>query len=117
MSVIPDFSESELWTINTTLTERYGEPVEVQLAESEMRLNPLSTEMASCPTVYWRRGDCHFVIIKTGDERYRAQFFYRVHKQYGTGIEEYDNISDCVVTLLQVQSDHERDTSMEAADR
>jgi hypothetical protein len=25
---------------------------------------------------------------------------------YGTGIEEYDDLSECVVSLLQVQADH-----------
>lgn len=114
--MIPDFNESELWTINTTLEERYGEPVGIELGEAELRLSPPSTQMTPCPTVYWRRGKCHFVVVKTGDERYRAQFFYRVHQQYGTGIEEYDNISDCVVTLLQVQADFEREQSMASGD-
>jgi hypothetical protein len=25
---------------------------------------------------------------------------------YGTGVEEYDDLSECAVTLLQVQADH-----------
>jgi hypothetical protein len=25
---------------------------------------------------------------------------------FGTGIEEYDDLSECLVTLLQVQADH-----------
>jgi hypothetical protein len=25
---------------------------------------------------------------------------------YGTGTEEYDDLSECMVTLLQVQADH-----------
>ena len=28
--------------------------------------------------------------------------------QYGTGKESFDNLGDCVVTLLQVQADHEQ---------
>jgi hypothetical protein len=46
------------------------------------------------------------VVVKTGDRRYRCQFFYRIHQMYGTGIEEYDDLTECVVTLLQVQADH-----------
>ncbi|HFD80546.1 MAG TPA: hypothetical protein ENK05_09185 [Gammaproteobacteria bacterium] len=107
MGEIPDFTESELWLINSTLEERYGAPCEIQLAESELRLDRGKTELTPCPTVYWEAGDCHFVIAKTGDRRYRCQFFYRIHQMYGTGVEEYDDLTECVVTLLQVQADHQ----------
>ncbi|MGA8862706.1 MAG: hypothetical protein WBM09_06480 [Gallionella sp.] len=54
-----------------------------------------------------RRG-AQFVVCKVAQERYRCQFFYSETEQYGTGHEQYDSVGDCVVTLLQVQSDHER---------
>jgi len=107
MSAIPDFNESELWTVHTTLKERYGRDVEVQLAETEVRLNLHTTDMVPCPAIYWRADDgCHFLVVKTGAERYRCHFFYRVHHMFGTGIEEYDNLTECMVTLLQVQADY-----------
>jgi hypothetical protein len=106
MSGIPDFSDSELWIIKSTLEERYGTSPEIQLAETEMRLNRGKTELVPCPTVYWEAGDCHFVVVKTGDRLYRCQFFYRIHQMYGTGVEEYDDLTECMVTLLQVQADH-----------
>jgi hypothetical protein len=111
MTTISDFTDSELWIIETTLRERYGRPVDVQLADSELRLDPQSTQLSACPTAYWREGDCHFVVFKTGDRRYRAQFFYRVHQQFGTGVPEFSDLSECLVLLLQVQADHasERD--------
>ena len=106
MSQIADFTESELWIIHTTLAERYSETMETQLADSEVRLNPYSTELTPCPAVYWEKDGCHFVVLKTGDHNYRCQFYYRVHQLFGTGIEEYDDLSECMVTLLQVQADH-----------
>ncbi|MCG6864488.1 MAG: hypothetical protein LJE58_03575 [Thiogranum sp.] len=106
MSGIPDISDSELWIIKSTLEERYGKSPEIQLAETEMRLNRGKTELVTCPTVYWEAGDCHFVVVKTGDRNYRCQFFYRIHQMYGTGVEEYDDLTECMVTLLQVQADH-----------
>ena len=106
MSRIPDFSDSELWTINASLQERYGEPRDIQLAESELRLDKSSTQLVPCPTVYWEDKDCHFIVCKTGDKRYRCQFFYRIHQMYGTGVPEYDDLAECVVSLLQVQADH-----------
>ena len=106
MSRIPDFSESELWVINATLEERYGAPREIQLAETELRLDKGSTELVPCPTAYWEADNCHFVVCKTGDKSYRCQFFYRIHQMYGTGVDEYDDLAECVVSLLQVQADH-----------
>ncbi|MBI5042065.1 MAG: hypothetical protein HZB57_12955 [Gammaproteobacteria bacterium] len=107
MSAIPDFNDSELWTVQTTLKERYGRDIEVQLAETELRLSRHTTDMVPCPTLYWQADDgCHFLVVKTGAERYRCQFFYRVHQMFGTGIEEYDNLTECVVTLLQIQVDY-----------
>jgi len=108
VSKIPDFSDSEMWIIKSTLEERYGEAPDIQQAESEMRLDRGSIELALCPTVYWETGGCHFVIAKAGDRHYRCQFFYRIHQMYGTGREDYDDLTECVVTLLQVQADHHR---------
>ncbi len=114
MSVIEDFNDSELWIIRTTLKERYryGQNIEIQLADSELRLNPETPELTWCPTVYWEIKPVSFVIFKTAPERYRCQFFYSENELYSTGIEEYDNISECVTTLLQMQADHEGNTAL-----
>ena len=106
MSAIEDFTDSELWIIRTTLEERYGETIEPDLADIELRLNPYATELTPCPAAYWEHQGCHFITCKTGDSRYRCQFYYRVHQMYGTGVEEYDDLSECVETLLQVQADY-----------
>ena len=105
MASIPDFTQSELWVIEQTLEERYRRKVSPELAESELRLDPHSTELTPCPAVYWQDGKANFLIFKLGDRRYKGQFFYRVHQQYGTGFESFDDISECTVTLLQVQAD------------
>ena len=105
MSQIADFTDSEIWIIKTTLEERYGEQVEPALADTELRLDPGLTELTVCPAAYWERDDCHFVVAKTGDGRYRSMFYYRNYQMYGTGVEEFDDLSECMVTLLQVQAD------------
>ena len=112
MQNIADFSDAELWIIETTLRERYGKKIDLALGESEVRLHSSDRELTTCPVVYWEVGKCHFVIFKTGDKRYRCQFYYRVHQQYGTGINEFDDLTDCTVTLLQTQADYERDQNI-----
>ena len=116
MSEIEEFSQSEEWMVKTALKERYGEEKPFERAETEMRLNPLSSEMTPCSAIYWEHEGCHFIVVKLGDRRYKAQFFYRVHKMYGTGIEEFTDIAECVVTLLQVQADYVADNP-DAAER
>jgi len=106
MSQITDFTESELWIIKTTLEERYGKPVEPQLADSELRLNPYSSALTQCPAAYWEHEGCHFVVLKTGDPLYRCQFYYRGHEMFAPDVEEFDDLSECMVILLQVQADH-----------
>ena len=107
MSQVPDFTDTELWVIRTTVRERYGRNLPVDLVDTEIRLRPGAKELTTCPAVYWTAGRAHFIIIKTGETRYRCQFYYRLHEMFGTGIDEYEDLGDCVLTLLQVQADHE----------
>jgi hypothetical protein len=106
MAEIPDITDSERWIIQTTLRERYRHEVEVQLADAEIRLHVSDRELSTCPVLFWNGEDgCHFVLFKVGERRYRCQFFYRVHQQMGTGVDEYDDLTECVVSLLQAQAD------------
>ena len=102
-----EFTTQELDIIKQTLFERYGQIVEIQLADVDLRLNPGDRELVSCPAVYWEARSCHFIISKLGNQRFQCQFYYSGSEQFGTGIKDYDDIGICVVTLLQVQADHE----------
>ena len=103
-----DFTDSELKLVNQSIMERYGRAVPVQVADAEVQLDPEDEKLTDCPTLYWEERGAHFVVIKIGDSRYTGQFFYNETTQFGTGKPMFDNLGDCVVTLLQVQSDHEQ---------
>lgn len=109
MSLIPDFTETELWLIRNALRERYGHDVDIELADSEIRLSSADRELTEVPVVFWSEQAANFVIFKTGDRRYRSQFYYRLHEQFGTGVNEFDDLTECVVTTLQVQADQHRE--------
>lgn len=109
---IPDFTTAEQELVAELLQRRYAKPVSVHLADSELQLDPASSELTSCPTFYWSERGAQFVVCKVADSRYRCQFFYSDGEQYGTGRAEYDDLENCVTTLLQVQSDHERQSSL-----
>ena len=107
MSTIPDFTPEETKVVNDTLQERYGQPIEVQLVDVELRLSPDDSQVTDCPAIYWENGACHFVLAKTGDSMFHSQFFYGNREQFGTGRHQYDDILDCLVTTLRVQADNE----------
>lgn len=105
---IPDFTEAEQKLVSGLLLKRYAKTVQLQLADSELQIDAASESLTLCPTLYWSERGAHFVLCKVANGRYRSQFFYSEAEQYGTGRAEYDDLENCVVTLLQVQSDHER---------
>lgn len=107
MTGIPDFSDTELWVARSAISERYGKAVAIELADSELRLDPESTVLTTCPTLFWTERGANFVVFKVGESRYRCQFFYGANEQYGTGREGYDDIGECVTHVLQLQADHE----------
>lgn len=108
MTTIPDFTDAEQKLVSASLFERYGKLVPMQLADSELQLDAGSDELTTCPTIYWAERGAQFVVCNVAPDRYRCQFFYSETEQYGTGHDQYNSLGDCVVTLLQVQSDHER---------
>jgi hypothetical protein len=104
---IPDIDETERWIVRTTLRERYGRDMDFEIADVEVRLEPSDRELTLCPAILWQSEDgCRFLIVKSGERVYRCQFFYRPHRQFGTGTAHYDNLADCTVALLQAQADY-----------
>ena len=107
MAPIPDITDTERWLIQTTLRERYGHDLEFQLADAEVRLHPSDRELTSCPVIVWQSQDgCTFVLVKSGERSYRGQFFYKPYQQIGTGVQEYEDLAECAVALLQAQADY-----------
>ena len=103
---LPDFTDNEFQLVNQILLERYNRIVPLQAVEVELMLNPEAKMPTPCPALYWEELGCEFVVAKTGDQRFRCQFFYSPSEIFGTGRDVYDNLGDCVMTLLKLQADH-----------
>ena len=108
MKKIPDFTDADCWVVETTLKERYGRRPQVELADSEIKLDPAAAEITVCPTFYWEENGVEFVVFKVADSRYRSQFYYSITEQFGTG-HDFDDLAECVTTTLRLQADHEKD--------
>ena len=111
----PGFSASDLSLARACLKERFAKDIDVQEVETEIRLSPGDRELALCPALYWKEDGCAFVLSRTGAAAYRAMFFYSVKDRFGTGQEEYDNLGDCMITLLKVQEDAHAKRAAEAS--
>ena len=112
MKPIPDIDDAERWVVESALRERYGKRVETQLAEVELKLSPQDESLTACPTLYWEERGAGFVIAKIGDGHYRTMFYYPGDfnpEQYGTGRAGYDDLAECVTTVLRLQADHEKE--------
>ncbi len=108
MATVADFSASETGTIETALKQRWpGQELDIQLAEVEIRMHPDDRELSEIPAIFWQVGEAKFVICQIGDHSYRSQFYCRGYQQHGAGKSEFNDISDCLVTLLQMHADKE----------
>ena len=106
-----DIDDAERWVVESTLRERYGHRVATQLADTELHLQPDDETLTACPTLYWEERGAAFVIVKLADGRWRAMFFYpedAVEEQFGAGKPEYDDLLDCITSVLRAQADHEK---------
>lgn len=104
---INDFTSEELTLIHDTLAGRYGAPIETQQADIEIGVDETDSELTECPAIYWEHKDCHFILAKAADDKFFSQYFYGDDEQFGTGKQFYDDLHNCVITLLQVQANHE----------
>ena len=109
MSTILEFNDTEKWVIQSALKERYETKIDIELADSEVKLDPNSEQPTLCPAVFWSARGANFAICKVSESRYRSMFFYTVYDAYGTGREEYDDIAECVSILLRLQADYEKE--------
>ena len=108
MDSIQNFAPADIEKVRQLVYQRYKETIEIQLANSELMLNPKRKQRVDCPTLFWHVRGANFAVIRSGLNRFRCQFFYTPHDQHGTERKEYDSLEQCVITLLQVQEDYER---------
>ena len=112
MNPVPDIVGVERQVVESALEERYGKAVPTELADVELRLAPGDPQLSACPTLYWESRGAAFVLAKIAEGRWRAMFFYPAEprgEQYGAGRPEYDDLLECVTSVLRAQADHEKD--------
>lgn len=64
MPEVADSTDKEKWIVETTLKERYGHEIPLQIADSELRLHPSDREFTQRPLFYREVGDCRSAVFK-----------------------------------------------------
>ena len=104
MEPITDFDNDEMGIIQTVVDTPYRCPTPLNLADVEVQLEPPNPARQNRPAVHWLENGANFIVIKTGDERYRGQFFYRPSEIFTTEQDEYHQLADCIHSLLKIEA-------------
>lgn len=108
--LISDYTDEQLNAVQALINSRYGEETELHLGDSEVQIEPQIKVVTVCPVIFWNARNCNFVIFKTGQDQYRAQYYYTPHDQASTQQVFFTAVEDCVKAVLREQSDHERES-------
>lgn len=95
MALIPGINTADMWPIENSRMLFSAKRSTGCSVVTECRLQPSNRGTSIHPTGYRENDGCHFTIFNTGDMKYRAQFFYRGYRHFGTGIHELQSVRDC----------------------
>ncbi len=107
MSKISDFDDADRWVVESTLKKHYGKFTKVELADSEIRLDPASQDVIEYPTFYWEDRGVAFVVFKAAEGEYRGQFCYAMSERHGTE-RGFDDLAQCVAATMQLHAEQEK---------
>jgi hypothetical protein len=111
---VSGYTEEQYSSAQAIVDKRYGEHIELLLADSDGPIDVDSGEASSCPALFWTARECNFIVLRTDEEVFLARYFYNPNEQFSTLQEHFNTIEDCVLGVLQAQSDHERELSEES---
>ncbi len=101
------FTDQEQIAFRTTLAKRWrkGE-VDIQSVDVEVRIAESNEKSINCPAFYWEYGEYHFLLMKTDKNKFRPQFFYQNSEEIGVETLEFDDVAECAMALLKLQTNH-----------
>ena len=111
------FSDLEQADFRSTLDKRWpkGE-VDVQLVDVDVTLSDTTKGNIECPAYYWEYAEYHFLLMKTGKNKFRPQFFFQDTEEVEAETLEFDDVAECTMALLQLQANHALSLKMKDED-
>ena len=97
-----DFSLFEINIAKDIINQRWR-GVDIDLADVEVSRNS-SSESLPYPAIVWEASKCTFVVIKVDESAYKCIYYYLGTQRFDTGVNEYDDLHDCVLSIMKVQA-------------
>lgn len=100
-----NFTQSEIDATKKLVDERWKDKnITVHLADIDYTKEEEETVQAY-PALVWEDKNTTFIVLKMGMLTYKSFFYYLKNKRYDTGILEYNDLQECVTSLMQSQAD------------
>jgi hypothetical protein len=100
-----DFTESEVEVATKHVNNRWRDgSVQVHLADIEI-VPPGEKEAKLTPALVWENKQSTFVVLKIGSFNYKSFFYFGKDKRFDTGIDQYNDLNECVDHLMKAQAD------------
>ena len=100
-----DFTASEIKLTQELIDNRWRDAkVSINLADIDFTKTG-EDNAKSYPAMVWEDKSTTFVILKMAAFNYKSFFYYLHDKRFDTGVDIYENLHECVDTLLKAQAD------------
>ena len=100
-----NYTQSEIDATKKLIDERWKDKdVTVHLADINYEKEGEETSQPY-PALVWEDKHSTFVVLKMGMLAYKSFFYYLKNKRYDTGVLEYNDLQECVTSLMQSQAD------------
>lgn len=94
-----DFSKSEIATIKKHINNRWREK------DHGVHLGDIEVDGKECPAAIWEHRHYTFIVIKIGVLSYKSLFYFLRDKRFDAGVDEYNDLDQCVDGILKAQAD------------
>ncbi len=103
--MVEDFNEHEINIAKKLIDNRWKNGnVNIHLADIEYtKENEESPK--PYPALVWEYKVTTFVILKIANLTYKSFFYYKNNKRFDTGVLEYNDLHECVMTIMKAQAD------------
>lgn len=97
--MMTDFTQSELDIIQKQVDNRWREK------DHGVHLGDIEVDGVEKPAAVWEHKHYTFIILKIGPFTYKNLFYFLRDKRFDSGVDEYNDLDDCVDALMKCQAD------------
>ncbi len=94
-----DFTQSEVDIIQKHVDDRWREK------DHGVHLGDIEVDGKEQPAAVWEHKHYTFIVIKIGAFKYRALFYFLRDKRFDAGVDEYNDLDECVDSIMKAQAD------------